>query len=292
MKRHNKAKPNRQGFTPQQMIVLILFALVGSATLLLAGYILVTQNPAPLAPPPVAQVGPGSTNLPPTWTPAPNAEVPPAATSQPAQPIPALPAACAQNGQSFQQGQVMRVLDEKTLEVQAGEAVLRVGYAGISVFSANPNTLTKMDVMPQIREMVEGQPVTLVSDVLEQDAEGRLLRYVFSGSRFVNYELVRSGFASTMTNTPAMACADFLTLAERQAKTEKKGIWQSAPVPTRTFVPFVTLDPNQAACDCSIRYLCSDFRTRRAAQVCLNECNDYSSKLDEDRDGIACEELP
>jgi hypothetical protein len=68
-------------------------------------------------------------------------------------------------------------------------------------------------------------------------------------------------------------------------------MWRPTPVPTHTFVPFVTVNPN-AACDCSIRYECSDFQTHTAAQTCFNACNDYNSRLDEDHDGLACENLP
>ncbi len=294
MKHRRNASSRSAGFTPKQIAVLILFALLGSATLFLAGYVLLAGNPAAPSATLAAQSEPGNASLPPTWTAPAVQETRPAAAPIPVQNMPPLPASCAQSGSSFRQGTVRRVIDGSTIEVQDGENVLLVGYAGIEVLQANDPTggSQEQPAARKARELLEGQPVVLVKDVSEQDSAGRLLRYVFSGSWFVNFELARQGLAAVSSSSPDQACAAFLKQAEQQARAEGLGIWQKTPVPTRTFVPFVTLDPNQNACDCSIKHLCSDFKTRAEAQACLNLCNDYSSKLDEDRDGIACEDLP
>ena len=292
MKHRSNAAHPKPGFSPQQIVVLILFAVLGFSTLTLAGYVLLAGNPAAPSATRVAQVGPDSPTLPPTWTAAPRTETPPASTPVPALAMPALPASCAQAGTGYQQGTVKHVVDGRTIEVQDGENVLRVGYAGIEIPHTEPASAAEQAAAQKARELIEGQPVVLVKDVTEQDSAGRVLRYVFSGSRFINFELARGGFATVLSNSPDKACAIFLAQAEQQARVEGLGIWQNTPVPTRTFVPFVTLDPNKTACSCSKRTLCSDFQTHAAAQACLNICNDYSSKLDEDRDGIACENLP
>ena len=148
-------------------------------------------------------------------------------------------------------------------------------------------------MLQTIREMVENQPVLLVRDLSAQDGTGQSFRYVFTQQQFINDELVRQGLAVVDLDSPSQSCAATFQLAEQKARSERLGVWKPVPVPTRTFVPFVTLDAsNQPACDCSKRYECSDFTTHADAQACYNACNDYNSRLDADRDGLACEELP
>ena len=74
------------------------------------------------------------------------------------------------------------------------------------------------------RELIEGQPVVLVKDVTERDSAGRLLRYVFSGSRFVNFELAREGLATVLSNSPDSACA---TLPARPNSRRGRKGWAS-----------------------------------------------------------------
>lgn len=220
--------------------------------------------------------------LPPTWTPAPS---PTAQIPALSQPLP-LPPECDSLPHDTQQGTVTRVVNPSTLEVNVNGAVITVSFAGIQPPEIDSATTA-------IQGMVEGQPVTLVKDVSDQDAAGRLVRYVFAGGRFLNVELVRLGLARPLSDSPDRACAAMFQQAEQQARLSGAGIWKPTPIPTATFIPFVTLDPNRnGGCDCSIRYECSDFSTHESAQTCYNLCNDYSSRLDEDRDGLACENLP
>jgi endonuclease YncB( thermonuclease family) len=140
--------------------------------------------------------------------------------------------------------------------------------------------------------LVAGQIVVLVKDGSDADENGSLLRYVFVGDRFANYELVRMGYASRV-DSPELVCANVLREAEEAARAASLGLWAPTPIPTATYMPTVAFDPgSQAACDCSIRWECSDFATHDQAQACFNACNDYNSRLDEDYDGLACEELP
>ena len=87
--------------------------------------------------------------------------------------------------------------------------------------------------------------------------------------------------------------SNLLVQAEMAARGVRQASGLPGAYPRETLLPFVTLSPqNGLACDCSIRYECSDFDTRQQAQDCYNACNDYHSRLDLDRNGIACEELP
>lgn len=298
MDQRRTRKPARAaplGLTPQQILILILVAVLGIAALALAAFVLFSLPP-PTSSAAASQNSPGGAAvLPPTWTPAQAENTPspaqPAATQPGAKQIPPLPAGCAQAGSEASQGTVTRVIDGGTIEVQTAGGTVRVGYAGIDVPEGNP--LLDPLVQQTAQQMLENQPVVLVKDVSEQDSAGRLLRYVFAGGKFINYELVRQGLAYVLSGAADQACAGFLLQAEEQARGEHLGIWKPTAVPTRTFMPFVTLAPaDTSGCDCSKKYVCSDFRTHAQAQSCFNLCNDYSSKLDEDHDGLACEELP
>ena len=50
--------------------------------------------------------------------------------------------------------------------------------------------------------LVEGEKVRLVFDAERRDVYGRLLAYVYVGDVFVNAELVRAGYATTLTIPP------------------------------------------------------------------------------------------
>ena len=285
MERQNQAlrtRSSRTGnkFTPQQVTVLVVIGILNVLLIALGIYawslLRAPQSFAPGEPPHAAQP------LPPTSTPGPN----PTGQTPALNPTPPQPPECDSLAHEAQQGTVTRVVDRATIEINLNGAVVLASFAGINP----PETSAALAV---IQEMAEGQPVTLVKDVSESDDSGRLVRYVFAGGRFLNYELVRLGLARLQPNSPDRACAGLFQQAEQQARSGGIGIWETKLVPTATFVPFVTLDPNvSGGCDCSIRYECSDFSTHDEAQACYNVCNDYSSKLDEDRDGLACEFLP
>jgi micrococcal nuclease len=142
-------------------------------------------------------------------------------------------------------------------------------------------------------QMVSGKTVTLIKDVSETDPYGRLLRYVFVGEDlFVNYELVKNGFAQVSTYPPDVACVDYYLNAQRIAKSSRLGIWGlSFPNPT------ATTSSTAPVCNCSGNINnCDDLSTHNEAQ----ECFDYRisqgrgdiHKLDGDNNGSACESLP
>lgn len=267
----------------QQILILILVALLGIGALVVLGIALFPPTTAATQaansnPQPVTQATvPGSIPLS-----SPQAQ----ATAVLAQ----IPAGCAQGKTSYSQGNVIQVIDSRTLAVQSGDATLRVSYAGIDV----PAEGAAADAAVQkARELLEGRQVLLVKDTSEQDTSGRLVRYIFSGETLVNAELVRQGLASVQPASPDQSCTAVFQQAEQQARAQHLGIWKPTPVPTATFIPFVTLDASHdAPCDCSARPTCEDFSTHAKAQACYNACNDYNSKLDDNHDGIACPDLP
>jgi micrococcal nuclease len=64
-----------------------------------------------------------------------------------------------------------------------------------------------------------------------------LLRYVFVGDIFVNYELVRRGYAQAKDYPPDTACSDTFHQAENTSKQDEIGIWQPTATPRPTPLP-------------------------------------------------------
>jgi micrococcal nuclease len=131
---------------------------------------------------------------------------------------------------------------------------------------------------------------------------------VLAGDFFVNYELVKQGFATGATFPPDVACQDVFREAEGQARAQGKGLWSAtpAPLPTNTSVPLptntprplptVTSAPPAQSGDCEPAY----------PTVCIPppppdlDCGDISyrrfqvlppdpHRFDGDHDGIGCE---
>lgn len=294
----------RATFSPAEAAVLLA---VGLLILAAAGFaavaVLGVLNPRP-AQPVIASAGqpdaPAS-QPPAAKTPAPPAAAPASLPLGPTQNLsqtapPPAPAACTSQDAENRIGLVIDVLSGDTLLVLVDGVNVTVGYAGVEA-PALTDAPAGAQALEANRQLIGGQVVTLVKEAPEVDDGGRLLRYVFflreDGTEiFANQEVARMGYARA-TALPTAACADVLRAAEQAARTGLIGMWSPTPIPTATFYPTVGYDPNsQAACTCGVRWECSDFRSRAAAQACYNACNDYNSRLDEDRDGLACEHLP
>ncbi len=78
--------------------------------------------------------------------------------------------------------------------------------------------------------MVLGREVILEKDISEIDKYGRLLRYVYTGGLFVNLEMVKRGFANCYTYPPDVKYSEKFVEAERYARENDKGLWESSEV--------------------------------------------------------------
>jgi micrococcal nuclease len=67
--------------------------------------------------------------------------------------------------------------------------------------------------------------VRLVFDAERRDVYDRLLAYVYLGDTFVNAELVRRGFARTLTIPPNTRFASLFDRLEQAAADTGKGLW-------------------------------------------------------------------
>jgi micrococcal nuclease len=77
--------------------------------------------------------------------------------------------------------------------------------------------------------LVGGRRVRLVIDVEPRDRFGRLLAYVYRArdGLFVNAELVRRGFARTLTIPPNVRFAARFRALAAQARRDHRGLWSA-----------------------------------------------------------------
>lgn len=140
--------------------------------------------------------------------------------------------ACLPTNTTREQGRVVKVVDGDTIEVEVNGTLYKVRYIGIDT----PESTTQIEYFgkeaaARNQALVDGREVTLIKDVSETDRYGRLLRYVLVGEVFVNYELVRGGYAYTLRYPPDVACAEVFRAAERRAREEGLGLWAPTPTP-------------------------------------------------------------
>jgi micrococcal nuclease len=127
------------------------------------------------------------------------------------------------------QAQVTRVIDGDTIEVRISGAEDEVRYIGIDTpETVKPDTPVQC-FGPQSssanHRLVDGRQVRLVFDRERRDVYGRLLAYVYVGDDFVNAQLVRGGYARTLTIPPNTAHAGLFHRLAEKAGRAGRGLW-------------------------------------------------------------------
>jgi micrococcal nuclease len=125
---------------------------------------------------------------------------------------------------------VQRVVDGDTIVLAGGE---RVRYIGIdtpeSVKPGTPVQCFAKAASHENQQLLGGQAVRLRFDAERRDRYGRLLAYVYRArdGLFVNAELVRRGYARTMTIPPNVAHAGEFHRLARGARQAGRGLWSA-----------------------------------------------------------------
>ena len=126
---------------------------------------------------------------------------------------------------------VLRVVDGDTIEVSIDGTVEDVRYIGVdtpeSVKPGEPVQCFGHEAAALNERLVAGRTVSLRFDAELRDVYGRLLAYVFTGPRLVNAELVRRGYARTLTIPPNDSRAQLFSRLERRAGRLGRGLWAS-----------------------------------------------------------------
>jgi micrococcal nuclease len=135
------------------------------------------------------------------------------------------------------EAKVTRVIDGDTIEVNINGKTSTVRYIGIDapemVDTRTPVQHLGKESLDKNRELADGKVVRLEKDISETDKYGRLLRYVYVGSLFINAELVRLGYASAISYPPDIKYQDKFLELQKLAREAKLGLWNPpATVPT------------------------------------------------------------
>ncbi len=79
------------------------------------------------------------------------------------------------------------------------------------------------------RALAGGRRVELAGDETQdtRDRYGRLLAYVYVGERFINAELVRGGFATTLEIAPNDSFAGLFDRLQQEAGNAGNGLWSA-----------------------------------------------------------------
>jgi micrococcal nuclease len=151
---------------------------------------------------------------------------------------------CLPTAHAIQSGTVNRVIDGDTVVITASDGITyTIRYIGIDAPEiGRPFSEQASDVN---RQLVLGQPVILIQDFSENDQYGRLLRYVVSGERFVNQELVSQGLASAQSWPPDVACDDAFSAAEQNARQAMLGMWAATMTPEPSAPKLVIIAVNK-----------------------------------------------
>ena len=127
-------------------------------------------------------------------------------------------------------GMVTRVVDGDTVHVRVAGEDETVRYIGVdtpeSVKPGTPVECFAKAASAANERLVGGQRVRMSYDAERRDRYGRLLAYVYRDSLFVNAELVRAGYARTLTIPPNVRFADRFAKLARDAREHGRGLWR------------------------------------------------------------------
>ena len=135
----------------------------------------------------------------------------------------AIQVSCIPDLSDYEEGNVVEVIDSETLWVDIAGEVHTVKYIGIET-PDNENDF-RGRAKSKNSSLVSGRLVRLYKDVTEVNGDGRLYRYVFVGDTFVNYTMIRSGFAVPNSEPPDTACDEVFDIAYQTALFNKVGLW-------------------------------------------------------------------
>ncbi len=130
---------------------------------------------------------------------------------------------------------VVRVIDGDTIELENKQVVRYIGIDSPELHHPKkPVQCFGKEAYEKNKELVEGKVVKLEKDVSETDKYKRLLRYVFlydppstPEALFINKYLVTEGYANAATFPPDVKYADVFVAEQKNASTNKKGLWNS-----------------------------------------------------------------
>lgn len=131
-------------------------------------------------------------------------------------------------GHKQQTFKVKRVVDGDTFETETKEKIRLIGVdTPETVKPGSPVETYGKEASDYTKKRLTGKTITAFTDTEDKDKYGRLLRYVFvdGETRMFNEELIAEGYANVMTVPPNVMYAKSFVKLEREARSQKKGLW-------------------------------------------------------------------
>lgn len=204
---------------------------------------------------------------------------------------------------------VVRVVDGDTMKVsfteggKVKEETIRLLLVDTpeSVDPEKPVQPFALDASKYAKTMLTGKDVQLELDVSERDKYGRLLCYLYIGDKMFNELLLENGYARVAyIYPPNVKYVDQFREIQKTAQQKGVNIWsvenyaqedgyregvvKGSAAPSATPKPTATSQPKS-----SVTYnSCKEANAAGAYNIKRGEPG-YSSKLDGDNDGVACE---
>jgi len=121
------------------------------------------------------------------------------------------------------------------------------------------------------------------------------LRYVIADSIFVNYELVRTGYAQVLTYPPDVSCQSTFSAAQTIARDNQLGFWKPTPVPSYGGGGESGTGSGTGNCDPSYPTVCippppPDLDCKDISYRNFTVIGSDPHHFDGDHDGVGCEQ--
>lgn len=116
---------------------------------------------------------------------------------------------------------VIEVFDGDTVKLDTGEVIRLLGINAPETGQPYSSQSTQF-----LKETLLNRPVRIEYDIQTKDRYNRTLAYLYSGSLFVNAELVKRGLAVIETIEPNVLYVDTFKMALDEAKKNCSGIWE------------------------------------------------------------------
>lgn len=124
---------------------------------------------------------------------------------------------------------VTRVIDAETIELAGGRRLKLIGVSALKttdVRSSTPNLQT-VQYCQFLRQLLGGKRIDIELDAQEYDNYGRLLGYAYlTDGTFVNYEVLKQGYAKPSPDTTNTRYNDLFFRLYRESKQNKRGLWK------------------------------------------------------------------
>lgn len=123
---------------------------------------------------------------------------------------------------------IVSVVDGDTARALVNGREESVRYIGVDTPEVDPSIGVECfgaEASARNKQLVEDETVRLAYDAERRDRYGRLLAYVYVGETFVNAELVRGGFATTLEIAPNDSQAGLFDRLQQEAANAGRGLW-------------------------------------------------------------------